>query len=208
MLLLNESLCTVRASGRWLKADVAARVTDAAALLESAQTALRAKADAAAAEFARARKEGYADGKAQAAVAFAEASAQWQIENRRLQRQRAAELLQIVQEVLRYYFAHQGDETLICALVNRAWEAFGRRHLPLLVRVPSGKGAAIQAQLRTWAQRLAPAEEVDVQELHTLPEGCCEVVSPLGRMRLSLETQLEAFAKAFETALEQEEETP
>ena len=104
--------------------------------------------------------------------------------------------------------AHQGDETLICALVNRAWEAFGRRHLPLLVRVPSGKGAAIQAQLRTWAQRLAPAEEVDVQELHTLPEGCCEVVSPLGRMRLSLETQLEAFAKAFETALEQEEEAP
>lgn len=205
MLLLNEAPCTVRAASRLIKASEQRTLTAAETLLHAARQAAQAHRDAAAEEFARAQREGYATGQTLAAEAYGHLAAAWAQKSKRFETEALEKITAIVLETLHTYFDEVGDSVLVQALVRRACAALGRGPFHFSVTVSADMN---QPELTDKLRLDSTGSEYTLDTLRmdkTLPPQTCIVSSPIGSVTLSLESQCAALAAAFATALKRSE---
>ncbi|WP_421682168.1 type III secretion system stator protein SctL [Stutzerimonas urumqiensis] len=183
-----------RPAGRLLRAAEARAWQDGFGFIEAAREQAAQVREGAMAEADMARRQGYAEGRAQGADAAAELLARTQADVDRYLAGLEDQLAQLALGIVRQVIDGLDDAERIAALAARALADF-RDERALSLRVAPERVAAVQRRL---AERLGDAAPDVIGDAH-LHGGQATLVGAMTEVELDAEAQLEAIARALMT---------
>ena len=194
---INQNSIRPLAGTRIIKADEAALLLQANALLDAAKAYaadMQRKADQA---YEEKKQDGYTDGHEEGKMEHAEKMMETVMASVEFIEQLEHSLVDVVSQVLRRILGEIGDNERIVALVRQALLSVRNQQRVLIRLAPADEPAVRQALAPLLQSNPSSGSFLDILADARLERGACLLESELGIIDASLETQLSALERAL-----------